>query len=363
MAVTKATTSTNGGAQSEPAEGPHPAVDVVTDRVAVILQDRPIVPFTSWVADTARLCSSTHRGLQIVTPADARLTMPLRLVLTGPDVRWVARADGGYYDGLSGRTLHWRDGCFQPDRRAGVPSLAPAFAAGPAPQGWQLVAHLWIGHPATAETVLGVAAARLTTALTGKPPYGFGAAEPVTQPWNPATVTEVCRQRAPRPTRLVIAGDAAIGSLNVHRYVQGVDEDLTLVFAIEGPSSIAALRAAADDLVNHAAVRLLVLQIRQGRSDLTCPARFEGLPIVVAAVAGAEVVARRGVEGALAAPARHTNRLSSPQPAVWYQLWDTDEDGTIGWQRFAAVLDHLGEAVPGFVGSATRTWGGYETRR
>src|SRR5207249_3937854 len=63
--------------------------------------------FTKWLADGLRVCGETGRGLQIVTPPTSRITMPLRLVLTGPSSRWVVRAEGGYHDGLTGATLGW----------------------------------------------------------------------------------------------------------------------------------------------------------------------------------------------------------------------------------------------------------------
>src|SRR2546423_10623656 len=96
----------------------HPAADRVTDKAAVVIQQRTVVPFTSWVADAIQACGATGRGLQVVTGPEARLTAPLRLVLSGAGCRWIVRHEVGYYDGLSGAVLHW-------DGSASVPTLGP----------------------------------------------------------------------------------------------------------------------------------------------------------------------------------------------------------------------------------------------
>src|SRR5205823_1085904 len=98
------------GRRGRPVSGP--AADALTPKAMVILQDRPVVAFTKWLADGLRLCSETRRGLQVVTGPDSRITVPLRLVLTGQNTHWVVRADGGYYDGLSGVPLVWDGSAF-----------------------------------------------------------------------------------------------------------------------------------------------------------------------------------------------------------------------------------------------------------
>ncbi|HZA80953.1 MAG TPA: DUF6177 family protein, partial [Actinomycetes bacterium] len=125
--------ATGGPAASGGPVGPeaHPAVDVVTGRVAVVLQDRPVVPLTAWLADAARQCAGSGRGLQVVTPPGSRLTTPLRFALDGPDTRWVVRDGGGScHDGLTGRLLHWDGGAFVPTPTGpgAGPALAPGFA-------------------------------------------------------------------------------------------------------------------------------------------------------------------------------------------------------------------------------------------
>src|SRR4029450_13771056 len=53
-----------GGSPVTAVAAGHPAVDVLSDRVAVVLQDRPVVPLTAWLADAARTCAEAGRGLQ-----------------------------------------------------------------------------------------------------------------------------------------------------------------------------------------------------------------------------------------------------------------------------------------------------------
>jgi hypothetical protein len=85
----------------------HPAVDLITDKAAVVIQERPVVPLTSWLVDAATACAEARQGLQILTSADSRITLPLRTTLSEPKARWVVREPGdtGYFDGFSGIPL------------------------------------------------------------------------------------------------------------------------------------------------------------------------------------------------------------------------------------------------------------------
>ncbi|MFC4327968.1 DUF6177 family protein [Streptomyces andamanensis] len=99
-------------AASAPAAA-QPAVDVLTDKVAVVLQDRPVVGMTAWFSEALRATLGSERGWQIVTPRECRLSLPTGTALTGPPTRWVVQDPGcGYYDGRSGAVLRRRDGAF-----------------------------------------------------------------------------------------------------------------------------------------------------------------------------------------------------------------------------------------------------------
>ncbi|OEJ34633.1 hypothetical protein BGK67_27800 [Streptomyces subrutilus] len=49
-----------------------PAVDMLTETAAVVLQDRPVVPMTSWLSEALRATVESDRSLQIVTPPHCR---------------------------------------------------------------------------------------------------------------------------------------------------------------------------------------------------------------------------------------------------------------------------------------------------
>jgi Family of unknown function (DUF6177) len=326
----------------------HPAVDVLTGRVAVVLQERPVVPLTAWLADAARTCAAAGRGLQVVTPPSARLTTPLRFALDGPDTRWVVRDRGGgtCYDGLSGRRLHWDGAAFVPTPAGGPggPALAPEFAD-PAPAaGWQLVLDLRVRHTATATARLGGALEAVCQALTGEPPRGWGTAEPATEPWDPGRLTALARRRAPDPTLLVVVGGTdrpAVGTLRVARAASGVDEAVTLVVGHPDRVPLDTLPEAAEAAAGRAALISMLAQVRPGRADTTWEPRLRGLPVPVGMAVGPDEVARLGLDRALAAPAPAVRPLGRDRPpALWLRLGDPTTPA--GWEHLAAVLRHFG---------------------
>jgi hypothetical protein len=339
----------------------HPAVDVVTEQVAVVLQQRPVVGFTAWLADAVRLCAQSGRGLQVVTPAGSRLTAPLRLVLQGPDTRWVVRdGDDAYYDGLSGRWLHWDGTAFVPkgdvpegevpegdvpegEVPEGDEKVAAAFLR-PAPGGQrQLVVSLRVRHEAVATTTLGGAVGELCVQLTGAEPRGWGTAEPATQPWNVGALTALVRRRAPRSTWLVVVGGGdrpAVGTMRVARVPSGVDESVTLVVGYGGEVPLATLRASADAIARQQLLVSLLAQVRPGRSDTTWEPLLGGLPVPVGMAVGPEGIDELGLEHALAAPVTGTERIGErARPTVWFPLGDARS--AAGWERLHEVMRHL----------------------
>jgi Family of unknown function (DUF6177) len=336
-----------GAGAGEAAAG-HPAVDVVTGRVAVVLQDRPVVPLSAWLADAARACAAAGRGLQVVTPPGSRLTTPLRFALDGPDTRWVVRDAGGgtCYDGLSGRRLAWDGDAFVPTPAQEGPgaALAPEFADPGGPAGRRLVLEVRLRHPATASARLGGALEVLCAALTGGPPRGWGTAEPATEPWDGAQLTAFARRRAPAPTLLVVVGGdrrPAVGTLRVSRAASGVDETVTLVVGGPGQAPLDALPEAAEALAADQPLVSLLAQVCPGPPDATWEPRLAGLPVPVGLAVGADEVAQLGLDHALAAPVPLARPLGQQdRPAVWFHLGDGTTPA--GWDRLAAVLQHVG---------------------
>ncbi|HEX6471191.1 MAG TPA: DUF6177 family protein [Streptosporangiaceae bacterium] len=332
----------------EPAE--FPGADLVTERAAIVAQHRPMVPLTAWLADALRRCGESKRTLQILTPPDARLTLPLRLMLAGQGGRWVVRGRTRIYDGLTGATLNWDGASFTtPEDETGRGAVAADFTTVPVPVGEQLICTFRALHPAAEDTRIGSAVELLCEALTGAPPGGWGTAEPATQPWHRGELTAFCRDRAPHPTWLVVVGGLAarraVGTLLVSRTPDGVEESVTL--AVGGPhggagsrrteqpeppalTDPAQLAAVAGRVVTEAGVESLFAQRAVGGEDASTVPHWTGIPGPVGLALSARAVREIGLERALRPPDVPVTRIGGPGSgaggsggqAVWYGLGD-----------------------------------------
>ncbi|MFJ4435000.1 DUF6177 family protein [Streptomyces sp. NPDC088923] len=273
-----------------------PAVDVLTPRALVVMQDRPVVPLSTWLADALRHAADSGRALQLVTPPASRLTLPLRTALRGLPHRWVVRDERrGLYDGLSGVRLRWSGGAFGPDLdERGAAILVEPFREPVAGAVRQLVLQVRTRHHPDAELLLGGALEALFRRLTGAAPQGWGTAEPAGNPWSRRQLTELARARAPRPTLLTVVGAGALATVRVLRTREGVEEDVTVVVGEGGAGGAEGGRdeggrGAGPDAVDEVARELharhgllsLLASYRTGRADLTVPARFEPPPVPV----------------------------------------------------------------------------------
>lgn len=331
----------------------HPTVDVLTDQVAVVIQERRVVPFTSWLADAVRVCGRSGRGLQIVTPADARLTLPLRSVLGVPPYRWVIRSGDGYYDGLTGAVLTWDGRSFTAVRdESGAGTLAAAFTAAPEALGTHLTLTVRMRHPPTVDTVVGGAVERLYQALTGASPGGWGTAEPASQLWNRGELTEFCRERAPEPTWTVLVGGSAtggarpaLGTLLVSRTQGGVEESAQVVIGYlpgEEPP-LEKVRALAAELAGDYSLLSLFAQLGAGAADLTVVPRWTGIPGPTGMALGTAGLRSTGTERAYSPPNLVAHRIGTERaPAVWYDFGDGRSPESL--QRFDGLMRHLGFA-------------------
>jgi hypothetical protein len=333
----------------------HPAVDVLTERVAVVLQDRVVVGLSSWLGDLARACGEAGRMLQVVTGTRSRITFPLRTVLASPGAAWVVAGDaGGYHDGFSGRVLAWDGSGFAPsgdaepapafrmERRDG---LAPLAAMGSR----QLLITATLRHPAAVGTVLGLAAERLLGGLTGAAPSGWGLAEPMTEPWEPAALTAVARERMPRPSVLMLAGGgdrAALGTLRAERSRSSVTESISISVGYDGGPPIGVLPELVAAVAGDADLVGLLAQVRPGRPDCTFAPTWEGVPVPVGLAVGREgLTAAGGVERALAAPAEGAHLIGTAARRVaWFPLGDGASPES--WESLRRVGEHLGIGSP-----------------
>ncbi|WP_406283021.1 DUF6177 family protein [Streptomyces sp. NBC_00209] len=330
-----------------------PAVDMLTDHAAVVIQDRPVVPMTSWLTEALRATVESERSLQIVTPPHCTLSLPTRLLLQSTSSRWVVQDERcGYYDGLTGAVLRWQDDAFAPDRREdGQTSVAEAFTeAGPTGER-QLVVSLRTVHRPTADLVLGGALEAAWEALTGAPPAGWGTSEPAGLIWSRRRLTDLAYERAPRPTWLVAVGSPdrpAVATLQVNRTSDGVEEDITLVLGY-GPDESPALDALpglADELVTRHGLRTMLCQLGEGRRDLNAPPRFERPPLPYSFTLGSAEVTEVGRDTAARTPLEEAPVRVGPggRPGYYYPLGDGETAES--WAALEQLMRHLRGAPP-----------------
>jgi hypothetical protein len=333
-----------------------PAVDVLTDSTAVVLIDRPVVALTSWLSDVLRVTSATGRALQIVTPPHVRLSLPARTTLAQIPNRWVVQDPGcGYYDGLSGAVLRWQHGTFAPALTAdGKPTVAEAFADVTPSTERQLIVAFRTLHPADEHLLLGRALETAWKTLTGAPPAGWGTAEPVNLPWFPHQLTDLARDRAPKPTQVVAVGHSdrpAIATMRVTRTATGVEEDIKLTLGY-GPGEtppLETIESLAETLVTEHGLATMLTSLRRARHDLTTAPRLEAPPIPHSFTLGPDDVCDIGLTHARRPPINV--RPAQLGPAAKYALHYPLGDGTTpeAWTALQHLTAHL-KAAPGTAG-------------
>lgn len=320
----------------------HPAADRSTPEVLLVEQARAVVGLSSWLADAARTASAGKRLLQVLTPADSRISYPLELMLGDGGGQWVVRAgDGhrdGFRDGFLGLPVAWNGARFAP---VDGPAVDPGEGD---PAAGSLQIQLTTLHPATAGLHLGAAAAAAVHALTGADPLGWGTSEPATQPWSVAQLTDLCRERAPEPTALVVVGGEpgrrAVGRIRASRVPAGVLEEVRLA----GPAARAVTQDAIDELVENVAgsARSMIVSVHPTRSDGTRPARPSPPATPYGMLIGPEVVSACGVDHAQRAPAASVRVLGrrSGEPACWLRF-PGDGSTPAAYAQLAGVLRHF----------------------
>ncbi|MEU9177883.1 DUF6177 family protein [Streptomyces sp. NPDC048550] len=330
-----------------------PAVDMLTDEAAVVLQDRPVVPMTSWLSEALRATVESDRSLQIVTPPHCRLSLPTRVLLQTVPSRWVVQDERcGYYDGLTGAVLRWQDGAFSPDRdENGESPVADAFTEVRPSGERQLIVSFRTLHQPEADLVLGGGLEAAYRALTGGPPAGWGTSEPAGLPWSRRQLTDLAYERAPQPTWTVVVGTPdrpAVATLRVIRTAEGVEEDVTLTVGY-GPGEerpLEALPELAGELVTRHGLKTMMCQLREARRDLSAPPRFEHPPLPYAFVLGPAEVREAGRETASRTPLsqRPVQLGPSARPGYYYALGDGETAES--WTALEQLVRHLRGAPP-----------------
>lgn len=312
-----------------------PAADALTAKAMVMMQDRPVVPFTKWLANGLRMCSETRRGMQIVTPSGTRITMPLRLILTGANSRWVVRADGAYYDGLSGVPLRWDGTAFVPDPEART--HAPTFMTPPVdPIGAQLTVTFRVRY--TSDTLIGAATEQICLSLTGEPPGGWGIAEPVTGPWEREDLSRLFRSRSTGATWLTVVGGEnrpAVGTMLLSQVGDAIEEAVTFVVGYADPhgAPVAAMPTLVGALAIEHPLTSLFAQLGPGRVDLTTGPCWLGPAGPIGMAVSGSAAGPPGIPG---------QQIGDVQaPTMWYSLGDGRQQE--GWQRYEQLATYLRE--------------------
>ncbi|MGW6898055.1 DUF6177 family protein [Streptomyces sp. NBC_01718] len=331
-----------------------PAIDALTDKVAVVIQDRPVVAMTAWLSDAFRATAEAELGLQIVTSPGTTLSPAVRNSLTGWPSRWVVQDErDGYYDGLSGAVLRWQNGMFATVEAADATPddprtpVAASFKEFADTGERQLAVSFRTVHPADDRLVLGGALEAVWRELTGNPPAGWGTAEPANLPWSLRQLTDVAHDRSPAPTWVVVVGSPdrpGLATVRISRTTGGVEEDVTLAFgygAGEEPP-VDALPRVAEILATRHHLQSMLIQIRKARRDLAVPPRFEGPGVPVAFVLGAEEVREMPGDRARRTPLSEPPVQLGPKtrPALYYPL-PGDPSDLSGWQDFERLMRHL----------------------
>ncbi|MEV6602407.1 DUF6177 family protein [Actinoplanes sp. NPDC051346] len=179
-------------------------------------------------------------------------------------------------DGQSGRPLGWDGAAFVPLDPSG---LAPHFTNGPQAPAWHLTITLQVRHPVSERLLLGGALEELFTQLTERPPAGWGTAEPATQPWDRHTLTDLCRERAPRRTWLCAVGDGApaLAAMVISRPGESVLETIRCTVVYTEPVEAHALTDTARNLSAAYDIRQLLVQQAPGQTDTTHASHWTGL--------------------------------------------------------------------------------------
>ncbi|MFB7224731.1 DUF6177 family protein [Streptomyces sp. NPDC002596] len=331
-----------------------PAVDALTDKVAVVIQDRPVVAMTAWLSDAFRATANAELGLQIVTAPGVTLSPAVRGSLPGWPSRWVVQDErDGYYDGLSGAVLRWQNGLFAPVEAADATPedprtpVAASFKEVADTGERQLAVSFRTVHPADERLVLGGSIEAVWRELTGAPPAGWGTAEPANLPWSLRQLTDVAYDRAPQPTWAVVVGSPdrpALATVRISRTTGGVEEDVTLAlgYGADEDMPLDALPRAAEILATRHHLQSMLVQIRKARRDLAVPPRFEGPGVPLAFVLGAEEVREMPGDRARRTPLSEPPVQLGPKtrPALYYPL-PGDPSDLSGWQDFERLMRHL----------------------
>lgn len=319
-----------------------PGVDLITEDVAVMMQDRPVVGLSAWLLDAAAAAQREGRGIQVVTPAGVRLSYPARTRLfSASNALWVVKSPSGdeVYDGLTGLKLEWNGRKFAP---LGRREVADAWTTGvddlDVRANLQILAR--VRYPSLDSTLVGRATELLFTELTGAPPAGWGTEEPVNRLWNAdarAALTAYCHRRSPRPSLLTVVGAHAKGvrpataSAVINSRPAGVEETVMLAMAQPGlePPDPQVIRDAIARLAAEVELVAVLVTAAGAAPDTTSYPRFTGFPGPIGLALGPQ-------EAPIDQPVTPVPIGPASRPAAWYPIGDGTR--VPDWERLGVLL-------------------------
>ncbi|MEU5883497.1 DUF6177 family protein [Spirillospora sp. NPDC047279] len=308
--------------------------DLLTERAAVVLTDRPIVAFGPGLVEAQREYGTSGRKLQVVTPSGSRVTAPLCQQVAAGRADWVVRADGGYYAGLTGRPLYWDGQAFTPSPDA--QDYAPGFRLPPAETpGILLTLILRARH--TADGSAGGPVTDLMRILTAADPAGWGTFEPASRTWAAASLDPAVREDALAGAPVVVVGGGMRTAIAVMEFSRtedgGFTEQATIDFGYRPgePLPLEDLPSLVGDLGGRHPITSLLAQVRPGRADLTVEPRWTGTPSPIGLAITGTHPALDGIR---------SGRVGSPPtPMTWFNLGDGRSPD--GWHHYQRLLEHL----------------------
>ena len=331
----------------------HPAVSAVTEKNAVLVQDRPIVPLSGWLVDALARYGRQGLGLQLLTPATSMLTPTLSGLLSDPNATWVVRTeDGHHYNGFNGLPLTWQDQVgYVPDPNARTQDgpHQDFQARSEHLTGSRLHVDLQMDHPVSDQLELGGVVELLAQHLGQAPPSVWGVAEPLSRAWDTTELTTLARGRAPGETTVLFHGPHGSkftfgGRWRALRTDSGVREKVRFTVGVQGEPNLGALEPLARELAERDGLRSMTVQRAMGRADLLRPARWTGVPVPVGLAVGTEGVMAVGKASALATPVKGKAFGPPMTPLVWYRIGDGVEPDS--WKRFKSLMRHLRPTAP-----------------
>lgn len=344
-------------------EHAHPAADRVTDGAVLVTQDRPVVPWSSWLAD-ATIHGGPDRMLQLRTPRTSRLTLSAWTAVSNAHGMWVVQdGHGGHFDGVTGLPLTWdgRQGFVRhlpdpPRKRRKKPvgrvpeGPVPAFLGEP-PTGTHLEVRLSTVHPADEEPRIGRGAESLAECLSGPPPAAWDLHEPLTRPWDPARMLNSARHRAPERLLLHFAGPWEQGHPYAGRIGLTWDggvlaEEVTMVVGLEPGAegqSLARLAETVEVLGERDLLDTLWARRFVGRPDTTHEPVWRGLGSALGIAVGPQRVESVGLQATENGPLPGTPFGPPEQRSVWYPALGDVDDPRRALKSLRAQWQHLAE--------------------